>query len=69
MRSEASTQFGITVSSKDRLDRFKADFKDDIIKKYRLRRRLVTNSHAIIYLLDLADEHRRSVKASRKVSA
>jgi len=53
VRSEDSTQFGITIGVKDRLDRYKAQHKDAIITKYKKKRRLVTNSDVILYLLDL----------------
>jgi len=52
VRSEASTQFGITVQVKDRLDKYKAQHKDEIITKYKKKRRLVTNSDVITFLLD-----------------
>ena len=59
MRSEASTQFGIEIAVKDELDEFKAKNKDEIILKMHLKRRLVTNSAAIKYLLMLAKQKKR----------
>ena len=52
MRSPNAAQFSIDAKTKDRLDRYKAENKDTIIKKLGLRRRLVTNTHVIDYLLD-----------------
>lgn len=52
---ENYTQFGIDVEVKDRLDSFKAKHKNDILKKYNRKKRLVTNTHVIQYLLDKAE--------------
>lgn len=49
---ENYTQFGIDVDVKDRLDSFKAKHKNAILKKYNRKKRLVTNTHVIQYLLD-----------------
>lgn len=55
MRSEASTQFGMSIRVKDRLDTFKAQHKNAILKAYGLERRLVTNTAVIEFLLDEYD--------------
>lgn len=52
MRREASTQFGMEVRVKDRLDTFKAQHKNDILLAYKMNRRLVTNTAAVEFLLD-----------------
>jgi len=52
MRSEESTQFSVDIVVKDRLDRYKAENKEEILAKLKARRRLVTNSMVIKYLLD-----------------
>lgn len=62
VRKNASTQFGIDVVVKDRLDRYKAAKKDEIIQRYKLQRRLVTNSHAIQYLLDNIEKKQTTTK-------
>jgi hypothetical protein len=51
MLKEVSTQFGISVRTKDALDKFKAQNKDVILAKLKKKRRLVTNGDVIDYLL------------------
>lgn len=46
------TQIGITVSTKDRLDLFKAQQKEKILKHGKRTKQFVTNSLALQYLLD-----------------
>jgi hypothetical protein len=58
MRKEASTQFGMEVRVKDRLDTFKAQHKNDILRAYKMNRRLVTNTAAVEFLLDEFDRKR-----------
>lgn len=48
----STTQFSVAIKAKNRLDRYKAERKEEIISALKLKRRLVTNSHAIEYLLD-----------------
>ena len=55
---ENYTQFGIAADVKDRLDKYKARHKNDILKKYKRKKRLVTNTHVIQYLLDKAERGR-----------
>ena len=58
MRSPTAAQFSIDSKTKDRLDRYKAEHKETIIRKLGLKRRLVTNAHVISYLLDLTQKKR-----------
>jgi hypothetical protein len=58
MRSVESTQFSVDISVKDRLDRYKAENKEEIIARLKARRRLVTNSMVIQYLLDVVGAKR-----------
>ena len=46
------TQFSIETKVKNRLDRYKAERKEDIIDHYGLKRRHISNTKAIEYLLD-----------------
>jgi hypothetical protein len=52
---ENYTQFGIAVDVKDRLDKYKARHKNEILKKYKRKKRMVTNTLAIQHLLDKAE--------------
>ena len=53
-----ATQFSISIDTKNRLDRFKAMRKEDILTRYRRKKRLVTNSLAIDFLLDEVEKKR-----------
>lgn len=50
-----ATQFSVETDTKNRLDRFKAQHKEDILQKYDKKKRFVTNTDAIKYLLDLVE--------------
>ncbi|MBR9701159.1 hypothetical protein GOV11_04810 [Candidatus Woesearchaeota archaeon] len=52
---ENYTQFGIDTGVKDRLDTYKAINKEKILVHMQKKKRLVTNSDAIAYLLDGAE--------------
>jgi len=52
---EDYTQFGIDAGVKDRLDSYKAKHKNIILKKYDRKKRMVTNTLVIQYLLDKAE--------------
>ena len=58
MRGKNATQFSIAIETKNRLDRFKAQNKETIIEKYKLKKRMVTNTLAIDYLLDAVSAKR-----------
>lgn len=58
MRSASATQFSIEVATKDRLDRFKMQNKNEILTKRKAKRRMATNTMVIDYLLDLAKAKR-----------
>ena len=58
MRDESATQFSVDIDTKNRLDRFKAENKEQILARYRARRRMVTNDLAISYLLDVVGAKR-----------
>ena len=45
------TQFSIQTTTKDELDRYKAQMKLDILKAFKKKRRIVTNDDVIKYLL------------------
>lgn len=62
MRSEDSTQFSIEMDVKDELDMFKARNKDVIINLFKKKKRHVTNSDAIRYLLLLEKKSRNQKK-------
>lgn len=49
-------QFGVNRETKDRLDKFKAEQKKEIIESRKKKRHFVTNTDVIEYLLDLAEE-------------
>ena len=49
---ENTTQFSIAISTKDRLDKLKTSRKDEILAKYKKKKRYVTNTMVIDYLLD-----------------
>jgi hypothetical protein len=53
---ENYTQFGIDVGTKDRLDKFKAEHKQTIIEHRKKKKRLVTNTDVIEFLLDTTTE-------------
>jgi hypothetical protein len=46
------TQFSVVDKTKNRLDRYKAENKEKIIAHLKLDRRMVSNTHAIEFLLD-----------------
>jgi hypothetical protein len=46
------TQFSVKTDVKNELDRFKAVWKQDILARYKKKKRFVTNTDAIQYLLD-----------------
>lgn len=50
------TMISIDLETKRRLDIFKANNKNEIIKKYSKERRMATNSDAIRFLLDVQNE-------------
>ena len=52
VRAFDATQFAISAEQKNRLDRFKADHKEQILKHCKKTRRLVSNDNVIQYLLD-----------------
>jgi len=47
-----ATQFSIETDTKNRLDRYKAENKEKIIHAFSKKKRFVTNTDAIRYLLD-----------------
>jgi len=47
-----STQFSIEIGTKNRLDKLKAIKKEEILKLYKVKKRFVTNTMVIDYLLD-----------------
>jgi len=51
-----ATQFSVETKTKNRLDRFKADNKELILEKYAKKKRFVTNTDAIKYLLDMVEK-------------
>jgi len=55
MRSTDATQFSITIGTKNRLDKFKAEYKEEILEKYALKKRMITNDKAIECLLDICE--------------
>lgn len=52
MRGKDATQFSIAIETKNKLDRLKVEKKDEIIRRYKLKRRMITNTLIIQYLLD-----------------
>lgn len=59
------TQFSVHADVKNELDRFKAEYKQEIITKYAKKKRFVTNTDAIRFLLDAHKDQ----KKKRKVKA
>ena len=55
MRKEKSTQFGITVTAKDKLDRYRAQHKEQILRYLKKTRQQVTNAEVIEYLVYVAE--------------
>ena len=51
MRNVDSTQFSISIKVKNTLDRYKAENKEKILVAMKKKKRMVTNSDAIEYLL------------------
>jgi hypothetical protein len=49
---ENYTQVGIEVHTKNRLDMFKATKRDEILEHFKRKKRFITNTLAIDYLLD-----------------
>jgi len=47
-----NTQFSVGVDVKNRLDRYKAQNKEKILEYYDKKKRFVTNTDVIRYLLD-----------------
>ena len=47
-----ATQFSIGIETKNRLDKLKAEKKSDILAKYKKKKRFVTNTDIINFLLD-----------------
>lgn len=52
MNVKDTTQFSINIDTKNRLDKLKAEKKSDILEKYNKKKRFVTNTDAINFLLD-----------------
>jgi len=52
MMKGESTQFSIEIETKNRLDRLKAIKKEEILKMYGKKKRFVTNTMVINYVLD-----------------
>lgn len=48
---ELMTQFSIRADTKDELDAYKAEKKNQILQAFKKKRRLVTNDDVIRYLL------------------
>lgn len=59
MRSSNSTQFGIGMETKNRLDKYKWKCKEDIIQRYKKKRRYVSNDDVVRYLLDVVEKERK----------
>jgi hypothetical protein len=55
---ENYTQFGIDITVKNEFDRFKALHKDEILIFRRKKKRLVTNTDAVAYLLAVEKKKR-----------
>lgn len=51
MREKESTQLNVSVQTKNRLDLYKAQHKETILKRLKKRRLMVTNNDVISYLL------------------
>jgi hypothetical protein len=66
MRSEDSTQFSIEISVKNDLDMFKATNKETIIALFKKKKRHVSNSDAIKYLLYLEEKSEKEKKKNEK---
>ena len=66
MRAEGATQFSIAIETKNRLDRVKAQNKELILDKYQLKKRMVTNTKVIDFLLDVVEEKELLKKDKRK---
>jgi len=62
---ENYTQVGVEISTKNRLDTFKANYKNDILSHFKRKKRLITNSLAVEYLLD---KHERMSGSKKGVS-
>jgi hypothetical protein len=62
MRSEDATQFSIEIDVKNDLDMYKANHKEIILEKYARKKRMITNSLAIRFLLDVAKENEELMK-------
>lgn len=58
MRGANSTQFSIEIGTKNRLDRYKMQHKEEILVKLKAKKRYVTNNMAIIFLLDQMNARR-----------
>jgi len=65
-RSSSAIQFSIEIETKDKLDRYKMDNKDDILKRMRAQRRMVTNDMVISYLLEQSVQKRGQKNGGRK---
>ena len=53
-RSSTATQFSVEIDTKNKLDRFKVDHREKILAFAQARKRYVTNTMAISYLLELS---------------
>lgn len=54
VRGLDTMQFSIKAETKNRLDRYKAKNKEEILQRAKKKRRLVSNDDAIKHLLDIA---------------
>jgi hypothetical protein len=51
-----ATQFSVHIDVKNRVDMLKVKCKEEILKKYKKRKRFISNSDVIRFLLDKHDQ-------------
>jgi hypothetical protein len=66
MRSSTATQFSVEIETKDSLDRYKVEHKEEILAFAKSRKRYVTNTMAIGYLLAQAAKAMAKRKGVKK---